>query len=141
MRGRGRLLGPLLACSSGTSRGLLLVVFLWSGSATRMNPTESTRRPVIIQYRELSVMRQCSSPTTEQLESKSILRTSALGRVSLRQALRRPGFTVVNMIYVLYSMVLRTGSSGHELHVQLCNSFRVVSVSCCSMLTCMHACI
>ena len=48
-------------------------------------------------------------------------------------------FTVVNMIYVLYSMVLRTGSSGHELHVQLCNSFCVVSVSCCSMLTCMHA--
>ena len=43
------------------------------------------------------------------------------------------------MIYVLYSMVLRTGSSGHELHVQLCNSFRVVSVSCCSVLTCMHA--
>lgn len=51
--------------------------------------------------------------------------------------IQRLEFIVVNLIYVLYSMVLRT--SVHELHVQLCNSLRVVSVSCCCLLTCMHA--
>jgi len=37
--------------------------------------------------------------------------------------IQRLEFIVVNLIYVLYSMVLR--ASGHELHVQLCNSFHV----------------
>ena len=53
--------------------------------------------------------------------------------------IQRLEFIVVNLIYVLYSMVLRT--SGHELHVQLCSTFRVLSVSCCCVLTCMYACI
>ena len=40
-------------------------------------------------------------------------------------------------VHSCYSMVLRT--SGHKLPVQLCTSFRVVSVSCCCVLTCMPA--
>ena len=51
--------------------------------------------------------------------------------------IQRLEFIVVNLIYVLYSMVLRT--SGHELHVQLSSTFRVLSVSCCCVLTCMYA--
>ena len=51
--------------------------------------------------------------------------------------IQRLEFIVVNLIYVLYSMVLRT--SDHELHVHLSITFRVLSVSCCCVLTCMYA--
>jgi len=51
--------------------------------------------------------------------------------------IQRLEFIVVNLIYVLYSMVLRT--SDHELHVHLNSTFCVLSVSCCCVLTCMYA--
>ena len=41
----------------------------------------------------------------------------------MKPNIQRLEFIVVNLILLLYSTVLRT--SGHELHVQLCNSFHV----------------
>jgi hypothetical protein len=84
-------------------------------------------------YRVTQVLISCLFPSHE-LEAKQVY-------------IQRLEFIVVNLIYVLYSRVLRTSGHDSELHVQLCNSlsFRVlvvtvtVPVSCCCVLTCMHA--
>ena len=49
----------------------------------------------------------------------------------------KPNKHSASWVHSCYSMVLRT--SGYELHVQLCTSFHVMSVSFCSVFTCMHA--